>query len=304
MCNRIEEISAGRFKITPYAEGEIASGFDPAYCVRDGVVDMLYQGAYPMYGVVGPAALLAGTSGYPAGATPRDYQAWWYYGDGLEMANKVYDGWGEVIGGWCMTTELFCHSNVRIETADDLKGLKFRTFGLWAEILETFGASVVTLPGGEIYQAAERGVIDAFEYCPPATNWPMGFHEITKYVGVPGIHSPAQPILYIANYDSWAKLPDDLKMLLKAEIQKGAMDIYMLLSYEDAVAMQKYADYGTEIVTVSDELQQEIARRSREWTDNQAAEDPLFKEIYDNLQPFINTVHEQERVVPGYSIFD
>jgi len=132
----------------------------------------------------------------------------------------------------------------------------------------------------------------------------MGFHEITKYVGVPGIHSPAQPILYIANYDSWAKLPDDLKMLLKAEIQKGAMDIYMLLSFEDAVAMQKYVDYGTEIVTVSDELQQEIARRSREWTDNQAAEDPLFKEIYDNLQPFINTVHEQERVVPGYSIFD
>ena len=50
------------------------------------------------------------------------------------------------------------------------------------DILNKLGASVSPLPGGEVYLALERGVIDAAEYSTPAMNYPMGFDEITKYV--------------------------------------------------------------------------------------------------------------------------
>jgi TRAP-type mannitol/chloroaromatic compound transport system substrate-binding protein len=203
-----------------------------------------------------------------------------------------------------LTTELFAHSNKKMETAEDLKGIKFRTAGLWAELLEQYGASVITISGAEIYQAAETGIIDAFEYCPPATNWPMGFHEITKYLTVPGIHSPACPNVFLANYDSWNELPNDLQQLLKDEIERHALSLLAMMKYQDAIAMEKYRDYGIEIVTVSPELQQDIARRSREWCDKMAAEDPLFKKVFENQQDFLRTLRAQIEVEPKHSLFD
>jgi len=210
-----------------------------------------------------------------------------------------------VIGAACDTSELFCHSNVKIETEKDLKGLKFRTYGLWAEIMKDYGASVVTLPGGEIYTAAERGVIDAFEYRPPAPNWKKGFHEITKYLGVPGIHSPANPHVFLANKKKWDSLPSEFQALMKDEMLAWALHRLMFAPYDDGVAMEKYKKYGTEIVTVSDELQQDIARRAKDWCEKTAAKDEMFKKIYKNQMDFFRTFRVPSQVVqPHYSMYD
>ncbi|MGA9261858.1 MAG: TRAP transporter substrate-binding protein DctP, partial [Desulfobacterales bacterium] len=57
----------------------------------------------------------------------------------------------------------------------DFKGMRVRTPGLYMDILNNLGASVSPLPGGEIYLALERGVIDAAEFSAPAIDYPMGF---------------------------------------------------------------------------------------------------------------------------------
>jgi TRAP-type mannitol/chloroaromatic compound transport system substrate-binding protein len=43
------------------------------------------------------------------------------------------------------------------------------------EILKRLGASQVMLAGQEIYQALEKGVIDAAEFSTPDNDWGLGF---------------------------------------------------------------------------------------------------------------------------------
>jgi TRAP-type mannitol/chloroaromatic compound transport system substrate-binding protein len=82
------------------------------------------------------------------------------------------------------------------------------------DIMNNLGASVSPLPGGEVYLALERGVIDAAEFSSPAINYPMGFDEITKYAIQPGVHQPGIQCALFFNKDAYDKLPEDLKWIL------------------------------------------------------------------------------------------
>lgn len=306
MCKRVEVETQGMLVIKPHFDGEIVSRFDITEAVRDGALDMGMTNPANDMDYLGDKSFLLGTAGFPAGPKAVEYAAWFYIGDGKKYVSEVYKDFCYVIGmPYFSRAEMFCHSNVKLETAADLKGIKFRTFGLWAEILaEGFGASVVTIPGGEIYSAMERGVIDAFEYASPAGNWPMGWHEITKYIGLPGVHSPLSSYITIVNKDSWNALPSYMQQILESEVKATGFHALLRVTYEDGLCIVKYSDYGTEFFTVSDELQREIAQLSREWVKKTAAEDPLFKEIWENQQTFIKTFRSYNEHQPEYSIFD
>ena len=51
-----------------------------------------------------------------------------------------------------------------INSVADLKGLKMRIPGLAGKVYASLGVDVKVLPGGEIFPALERGVIDAAEF--------------------------------------------------------------------------------------------------------------------------------------------
>jgi TRAP-type mannitol/chloroaromatic compound transport system substrate-binding protein len=73
------------------------------------------------------------------------------------------------------------------------------------------GMSVVTLPGGEIVPALERGVIDAAEYSDPSSDMSMGFQDVKKFYHLPGIHQPTGMMEVLINKKRW----DELSMTSK-----------------------------------------------------------------------------------------
>jgi TRAP-type mannitol/chloroaromatic compound transport system substrate-binding protein len=298
-------MSGGRLDITLHPGNEIVPTYEQTEAVRDGILHMVHSDLGADMALVGKKALLLGASGYPAGTIVDEDFAWFYLGDGFELARDVFKDYGVVVGLLSEGQELFCHSHKPLATAEDLDGIKFRTIGLWAEVLGTFGASVVTISGGEVYQAAEKGVIDAFEYAGPTVNWPMGFHEIMEYVGVPGIHSPTASHPIQVNPEAWSELPGELQQILISAIQKQSYDWYTELLVSDSANLQKYRDYGTIVFTVSEELQAEIAKRSLDITMKYAAEEPGFKEIWENKKAFVKTYKAgKEAITLKYSIYD
>jgi len=306
-ANSVKASSGGRLIINAKPGGAIVPSHEVTEAVRDGVLDIANPNSAMDLGRIGPKALLLGSSGFPAGPSPLEYLAWAYLGEGLKFANELYKDYNCVIIGVATPApaELFCHSNKSLSTKEDLKGIKFRTMGLWAEILKDFGASVITVSGGEIYPAMERKVIDAFEYCGPGVDFKMGFHEITKYIGVPGIHSPLSSNLVLVNKRAWNKLPEDLKALLKREVKASSLMGYLTFALGDAVGMEGYKKYGTEVSTVSDELQKQVAKASANLCEKYAAQDPMFKKIYENQKAFIKKWRGRSKVVqPTISLFE
>ena len=68
-----------------------------------------------------------------------------------------------------------------IKSADDFKGMKYRTVGLSADLFKEMGAAVTILPGGEIVPALDRGLLDAAEFNNPSSDILLGFPDVSKY---------------------------------------------------------------------------------------------------------------------------
>ncbi|MBN1857161.1 MAG: TRAP transporter substrate-binding protein DctP [Dehalococcoidia bacterium] len=299
--------SNGRIEITVKDAGEVVPTHEVTDAISKGVVDISQPNSSFDIGRLGPVVYLFGTSGFPAGPDPMEYLAWVYEGGGLDRINEVYGGQYNVIIPAQVVVypaEILCHSNKKIQSLDDLKGLKFRTMGPWAEVMESFGTSIVTVPGGEIYECAQRGVVDAFEYCGPAVNWTMGFHEIAKYIGVPGIHSPNCSNLLMFNNDEWNSLPGDLQEILRIVGQERSLRDYLDVSTRDAIALDKYIEYGTEFFTLPDDVQIAIVERSGEFTQMHCEEDAVYKAIYEQQLEFVKKWRTRQEILqPKYSLF-
>lgn len=290
-------------KVSP--GGEIVGAYDIAEAVRDGVAECGWGNGTMQVKLIGPVGYLLTPTGLPGGADPFDLLAWYYVGGGDEIVNNIFADYGIAAAAIPGEAEIFCHSNVELQNMADFKGVKFRTMGMWAEVLQNNGAAVVTLSGSEIYEAAQRGVIDAFEYCPPAQNWPMGFQEITKYVGVPGIHSPGYLSYVLTNKDAWNALPGNLQTAFASTWKTAVIDHFLSMLYDDGVAMNDYEAYGSEVVTLSDETQEQIARAGLAICEKYAAQDATFATVFDHQTKFFKTIRRQtQQVAPSYSLFD
>ena len=71
-----------------------------------------------------------------------------------------------------------------IKSVEDLKGLKIRIPGFGGEVMARVGATINTIPTGELYMALEMGTIDSVEWVSPAFDMGLGFHKIAKYQGL------------------------------------------------------------------------------------------------------------------------
>lgn len=285
--------------IVPY--GEITSA------VRNGVLDIAIMDVAGELGRFGPKAILLGASGGAAGLNPPEFLAWFYNGGGHKYLEKEYEKLGVVCIGLnsCGPAELFAHSNKPLTSVDDFKGLKFRTMGLWGNILTDLGASVITVPGGEIYQSMERGVIDAFEYCGPCIDYDMGFQEVAKYIGVPGIQSPLAARALLINKDSWNRLPDDIKSILRLLSKENTLSSVYELSQKDITAFKKFKEYGNKVFQVSPEMQEKIAKLALKYHEKYMADDPEYKQIFEEQKKFVNDYKDlKDELQIKVSIYD
>ena len=94
-----------------------------------------------------------------------------------------------------------------VTNAADLKGLKYRTVGLAADLFQAMGASVAQLPGGEIVPAMERGVIDAFEFNNPTSDRRFGAQDVAKNYMMGSYHQATEYFEIMFNKGKFDALP-------------------------------------------------------------------------------------------------
>src|SRR5690554_4384746 len=278
-AKKVERMSDGRLVIRSLPSGSIVSGLQVFDATEDGVIDASFSAAFYWVGNQPVSPFFAAV---PAGLTAIEYIMWLYHGPGQELWKEAYAdynfGWVGAAG--INNTEIFAWTNKPINSLDDFKGLKFRTVGYWGEILTRLGASVVTLPGSEIYGALERGVIDAAEFANPESDYVSGMHEVAKYAYVPGIHQPTSLMELLINKDSWEALPDDLKAIVEEAAKSSVLEGLGNALVKDVEALKKFEEHGTKIERLSPEIMQEIATLAHELYEQKSADNPLFKKIY------------------------
>ncbi|WP_150912075.1 TRAP transporter substrate-binding protein [Marinobacter halotolerans] len=223
MAAMAEKMSAGRLQIRIDSSNKHKAPFGIFNMVKAGQYDMGHTASYYYKGLI-PNAMYFTT--VPFGMIAPEQYAWFYYGDGMELMEKVYrphgllsfpgGNTGNQMGGWFRE---------EINGLEDLQGLKMRTPGFAGEVMAELGVAVTNLPPGELYTALERGTIDALEWVGPALDLQMGFHQIAKYY-YSGWQEPAAEVQFLINEKSWEKLPEDLQEILRVAMRAAAYDMY------------------------------------------------------------------------------
>jgi TRAP-type mannitol/chloroaromatic compound transport system substrate-binding protein len=267
--NAVDLMTNGEVKIKGFGVGVLAGPFDGWNAVQKGTADICY--CYPGFAVNADPAngIFAGMVG---GMPMEEFMHWFVAGDGTklltEMRNKTQQLHPVVTGFG--STEIFLHSHRKIQTIADLKGMKIRTAGAWADILKRVGASPTVLPPADIYTALERRVIDGTEFVTPSTNVKLGFHKIAKYIIVPGIHSPSHMNEAVFSQATWKSLPKKIQEQITAAGLYAGFKTAMHLGIEDLKAMEAMSKGKNEWVSLTKEAQEKIKDLGREWSDEQA----------------------------------
>ncbi len=282
-ADNVDLLTSGRVEIEPFGAGVLV----PALQVYDGVRDGIIKAGHstPSY-LVNQDPINAIFAGFPGGMGPEAYITWIYEDGGKEALYdlRASEGFKSLIVG-IGSSEIMAHSNVPIKTAADLKGLKYRTSGPWAEVMrEYFGAVPTVVPPGEIYTLLQRKGVDLIEWGPPSANLPEGFHEAAKYIIVPGVHQPTFLWEVVLKQETWDAVDDDLKPLIEKAAEMTTMEGLIHFYSADVKAMETYRSGKNEIITLDPGFVTELSEAGVDWiTKKAAAEKDAGKPAMDDL---------------------
>lgn len=286
IAEQITEMSGGRLTVEAFSGGAIVPAAEELDGVHQGVLDM--GSGCPMYNVNKfPAApLFDMVSG---GMTAVQMTLWHTRGDGDELAATLWEDKMNVkyVGtAGFLPPEIWAHTNKELKTAADLKGLKMRCAGDGGEILAGMGVSTVFFPGGEIYESAQRGVINAFECASPMLNWGLGFQEVADYMYMSPSRAPTDCAHVWVNRDRWEELTPDLQQIVINACEVVGIDYFAEATVRDDDSLVKFIDYGTTVATLPIAIEEAYLEAAGEFYAGRAAADPFYKQILDSHWAF------------------
>jgi len=269
----IEKAANGRITIELYEPDAIVPALEMESAIKKGVLD---SGMGPAYG---PGLVIGGivAAGFPGQFTNMDDAYKLIHELGLiEIARKAYAEQNLYFLCSSPAGSIFFMTNFPIRRANDLKGKKLHSSGMRAKWMSALGASVVTLPGSELYMAMKLGTVDGITYTGSELE-SMKLMEVVKYVSLPSLYITNN--VFTVNLAKWKELPDDLKTALnnwsKTELKTVGK---ALLDYQQK-ALDTAKKYGVQFI----ELPKQEIEKSRAMADEStwatwAKQDKFFAE--------------------------
>ena len=289
---KVNAMGEGRLKLDLLPAGAVVGGLQLQDAVIAGALDGGHGVTAYWYGK-NKAASLFGTP--PAfGWRANQFLGWVRYGGGQELYDELVQ---KVLGlslvGFLtgpMPTQPLGWFKKPIEKADDLKGLKYRTVGLSANVYNEMGAAVTIMAGGDIVPAMDRGLLDAAEFNNPSSDRLLGFPDVSKVYMLQSYHQSAESFEIIFNKPKYDALPPELQAMLKyaaeaasADMSWKAMDRYS----KDLEGMRK--DQGVKTYKTPDPvLQAQLAAWDK--VVEQLSADPFFKKVIESQKAWVKRV--------------
>jgi TRAP-type mannitol/chloroaromatic compound transport system substrate-binding protein len=283
LANRITELSQGSLRTTYYAAGEKVGAFDVFDEVASGnsqaynAAEYYWKGKHPAF---------AFFTTVPFGMTYNERSAWLRFGDGQALWDELSAEFGVKalpagsngcqMGGWF---------NREINSVEDLKGLKMRTVGIGGDVLTRLGVSVISLPGGQIYENLVSGAIDATEWVGPWNDYFLKFYEAAKYYYHPGFHEPGGNISFGMNKAWWEGLSDWERTVIHAACNEEHGLQMDETNYNNGIYLRKLVEeHGVELKTFNDEVFEAFGEASAAVIEELRSHSPLASKIIDSWE--------------------
>ncbi|WP_338661566.1 TRAP transporter substrate-binding protein [Pararoseomonas sp. SCSIO 73927] len=224
---RVNRMAGGRLRVELLAAGAVVGAFQVLDAVHAGTLDGGHGVVAYWYGK-NKAFSLFGTAP-PWFGDANQMLGWFYHGGGEALYRELLQDVLKVnVVGFLsgpMPTQPFGWFKQPIERAEQIRGLKYRTVGLAAELMAEMGAAVVSLPGGEIVPALERGVIDGAEFNNPSSDRVLGFPDVAKAYMIQSYHQRVESFEMLFNKSKYESLPAEIQAIIRHGAEAASADM-------------------------------------------------------------------------------
>ncbi len=239
------------------------------------------------------AASLFGT-GPCFGWSAQEMLGWIHYGGGMDLFNELMGSLGLNLVSFFnspMPAQPLGWFKEQIKGTDQLKGLKYRTVGLAADVLSVMGMSVVQLPGGEIQPAMKSGLIDAAEFNNPTSDKDFGMQDVSKHYHLASFHQSQECFEITFNKKTFNSLSKELQAILEYASEAENSNFYWnnTLRYADDLISLKEKS-GVNVYRTPDSV---MAEQLKAWDvviTRIEGEDPFFAKVVKSQKAYAKKV--------------
>ncbi len=281
---KVKDMTGGKFEISVHAAGELVPMPGLVDAVQNGTVEMGHTASYYYFGKNDAFAL--GT-GIPFGLNSRQTTAWMYDGNGLKLMREFYSNYGFTsfpmgntgaqMGGWFRK---------EIKTVADMKGLKFRVGGFAGKVTGRLGTVSQNIPGGEIYQALEKGTIDAAEFVGPYDDQKLGFNKVAPIYHFPGWWEGGPQLDLYVNQKAFDGLSAEYKAIIESAAAFAHTEMQAKYDARNPAALKQLVAGKTRLVAFPKPVLDAAFKESMALYSEVSASNPAWKKIYDDYSSF------------------
>jgi TRAP-type mannitol/chloroaromatic compound transport system substrate-binding protein len=281
----VKALSGGKFEVSTHAAGELLPAFGVVDGIQNGTIEMALTAPYYF---TGKNSIFAFGCAVPFGLTARQMDAWMEHGNGRKLMDAFYANYnirsrsagntGTQMGGWYRK---------EIKTAADLKGLKMRMGGgLFGEAMAKLGVVAQNMPAGEVYQALEKGTLDATEFVGPYDDEKLGFNKVARFYYYPGWWEGGAELEFFINTKAYAALSSEYQAIVDAAADVAARDMTAKYDAMNPGALKRLVGAGTQLKAYSKDIMDAGFKASMEVCAAHEAKSPEFKKIHQDMRAF------------------
>jgi len=288
----VEAMSAGRLLIEVLPAEAVVGPMEVLNGVNAGIIE---AGQWWPHWATGmhPAAGLFHAS--YIGMNTDSLIAWYLQGGGRELYVYFYQ---EVLG---MDVMPFIHAlegpdalgwfNQPVRTVAEFNQMRYRSPpGLPGAIYLEMGGSPISMAGGEIVAAAERGVIDGAEWGTPFIDYRMGLQDVFDYLILGGLHQFICLGDIMINGHAWRALSPDLQAIVENAATATMMWSKTHFLTQDSIALERIEAHGTTILPLPEGYVEAFMSAAERVLARHAADDPFFAKVLEHQQEFARKV--------------
>ena len=283
-AKKVGELTGGKFQISVHPGGELM----PPLQVLDGVQNATVEVAHTVpYYFFGKDETFAIGGAIPFGLNSRQMTAWMLEGNGLKLMREFYAGYniinflggntGAQMAGWYRKP---------ITGLADIKGLKMRIGGFSGRVLERLGGVPQNIRGGEIYQALEKGTIDAAEWVGPYDDKKLGFNKVAPNYAYPGWWEGGPQIDFFINQKAFAGLSAEYKAIIECAAATAHVDMQAKYDAKNPAALKELVAGGTKLFRFPKDGMEAAFKESQALYAELSEKNPNWKKIYADYSKF------------------
>ncbi len=283
-AQKVNAMSGGKFTVSVHPGGELMPPFGVVDGVQQGTVEMAHTAPYYFFGKNDVFAI--GTA-IPFGLNSRQLTAWFYDGNGMKLMREFYDQYnivnfpggntGAQMGGWYRK---------EIKTPADIKGLKMRIGGFAGKVLTRMGAVPQNIPGGEIYQALEKGTIDATEWVGPYDDEKLGFYKVAKNYYYPGWWEGGAQLDFFITKAAFNALSKENQAIVEAAASYAHTEMQARYDARNPAALKRLVANGAKVLPFPKAVMDLAFKESMALYAELNDSNPAWKKIYGDYSAF------------------